>query len=174
MPASVRSARLSKLILRVVAGDLERSLHDPRLKDVTITEVRVTGDLQNARIFWTQLGQPGKERGERQRAARALEQAKGRLRSHVGRVAGLRLTPVLEFVYDEVPQQAHEIDEALDQARQRDAQLDRERQGKAYAGDSDPYRHDDDETDISVADTSADDDGTDESNPATFTEQDEN
>lgn len=145
MATSVRSARLSKLILRVVAGDLERSLHDPRLKDVTITEVRVTGDLQNARIFWTQLGEPGKERGERQRAARALEQAKGRLRSHVGRAAGLRLTPVLEFVYDEVPSQAREIDEALAQAQARDQKLDQERQGKSYAGDEDPYRHDDDE-----------------------------
>lgn len=145
MASSVRSARLAKLVQRVVAGDLERSLHDPRLLDVTVTEVRVTGDLQEARIYWTQLGQSGKARGERKRAAEALEQSKGRLRTHVGRVAGLRLTPVLVFVYDEVPEQAREIDDVLRDARRRDEQLAEQRQGKKFAGDEDPYRHPEEE-----------------------------
>ncbi len=82
-----------------------------------ITEVRVTNDLQLAKVYWTQLGHEGHEDGERKRAQQALNQAKGRLRSLVGTKAGLRLTPQLQFVFDEVPGEAHEIEDILAVAR---------------------------------------------------------
>ena len=98
-----RAARIAALIQRVIASSMEAQLHDKRLSNVTITEVRVTNDLQIAKIYWTQLGHEGHEQGERRRAQQALNQAKGRLRSLVGSKAGLRLTPQLEFIFDEVP-----------------------------------------------------------------------
>ena len=48
-----RAVRVAGLIQRVVATALQRELRDPRLAHVTITEVRVTNDLQIARIYWT-------------------------------------------------------------------------------------------------------------------------
>lgn len=140
---SPRQARVAGLIQRVIATCLERDIRDPRLEGVTITEVRVTGDLQIAHVYWTQLADPHDERGARKRAAKALERAKGRLRSRVGRRAGLRLTPSIEFIFDEVPGQARQIDDLLAYAEQRDEQLRKSRQGKAFSGDADPYRHDD-------------------------------
>ncbi|MFT9233012.1 MAG: ribosome-binding factor A, partial [Bifidobacterium sp.] len=119
---------------------------------VTITDVRVTNDLQIAHVFWTQLGQSGHEQGERKRAQQALNQAKGRLRSLVGSKAGLRLTPQLRFEFDEVPREATEIEDILVAARRRDVELERLRSTASYAGEEDPYRHDDD------ADADADDD----------------
>lgn len=139
--ANTRAARIGVLIQRVVASSLQRELHDPRLRGVTITEVRVTGDLQIARIYWTLLTDPNKARGERKRAEQALRQSAGRLRSHVGHKAGLRLTPQLEFIYDELPTQAHEIDDVLVVAKKRDEELERSREGAQYAGEEDPYRH---------------------------------
>lgn len=139
--ANTRAARIGVLIQRVVASSLQRELHDPRLRGVTITEVRVTGDLQIARIYWTLLSDPNKARGERKRAEQALRQSAGRLRSHVGHKAGLRLTPQLEFIYDELPTQAHEIDDVLVVAKKRDEELERSREGAQYAGEEDPYRH---------------------------------
>ncbi|MBT1177489.1 30S ribosome-binding factor RbfA [Bifidobacterium callimiconis] len=158
-----RAVRIAGLIKRVVAQSLERELHDPRLAGVTITDVRVTNDMQIARIFWTQLGDDGKEKGQRRRAAQALNQAKGRLRSHVGHKAGLRLTPVLEFKYDDVPSEATEIEDILTVALKRDAELAKARENAQYAGDADPYRHDepaadDDEFDEDSDDVDADDD----------------
>ena len=138
-----RAARIAALIQRVVASSLERELHDKRLTSITITEVRVTNDLQIAKIYWTQLGHEGKESGERKRAQQALEQAKGHLRSLVGSKAGLRLTPQLQFVFDEVPGEAHEIEDILVMARKRDEELARVRANAQYAGDADPYKHDD-------------------------------
>ena len=118
-----RAARIAALIQRVIASSMEAQLHDKRLTNVTITEVRVTNDLQIAKVYWTQLGREGHEQGERRRAQQALNQAKGRLRSLVGTKAGLRLTPQLEFVFDEVPGEAHEIEDILAIARKRDEEL---------------------------------------------------
>ena len=78
-----RAARIAALIQRVIASSMEAQLHDKRLANVTITEVRVTNDLQIAKVYWTQLGHEGHEQGERRRAQQALNQAKGRLRSLV-------------------------------------------------------------------------------------------
>lgn len=142
-----RAARIAALIQRVIASSMERELHDKRLFNVTITEVRVTNDLQIAKVYWTQLGHTGHEDGERKRAKQALEQAKGRLRTLVGRKAGLRLTPQLQFVFDEVPGEAHEIEDILAMARKRDEELARQRATAQYAGDADPYKHDEPEDD---------------------------
>ncbi|PNS43948.1 30S ribosome-binding factor RbfA [Gardnerella vaginalis] len=135
-----RAAKIAALIQRVIASNMESHLHDKRLSSVTITEVRVTNDLQIAKVYWTQLGHEGKEQGERQRAAQALQQAHGRLRSLVGAKAGLRLTPQLQFIYDEVPTEAHEIEDILVAARKRDEELAKARENAQYAGDVDPYK----------------------------------
>lgn len=156
--ANTRAARIGVLIQRVVASSLQRELHDPRLRGVTITEVRVTGDLQIARIYWTLLADPNKARGERKRAEQALRQSAGRLRSHVGHKAGLRLTPQLEFIYDELPTQAHEIDDVLVVAKKRDEELERSREGAQYAGEEDPYRHPREDEDDEEFDDDFDDD----------------
>ncbi|ETY70879.1 30S ribosome-binding factor RbfA [Bifidobacterium moukalabense] len=142
-----RAARIAALIQRVIASSMEAQLHDKRLSNVTITEVRVTNDLQIAKIYWTQLGHEGREQGERRRAQQALNQAKGRLRSLVGSKAGLRLTPQLEFIFDEVPGEAHEIEDILAIARRRDAELAKARESAQYAGDADPYKHDEPDDD---------------------------
>lgn len=136
-----RAARIAALIQRVIASSMESQLHDKRIAHVTITDVKVTNDLQLAKVYWTQLGREGREQGERKRAQDALNQAKGRLRSLVGSKAGLRLTPQLQFIFDEVPGEAHEIEDILAIARRRDEELAKAREHAQYAGEADPYKH---------------------------------
>ena len=93
------------------------------------------------------VGHEGHEEGERKRAQQALDQAKGHLRSLVGHKAGLRLTPQLQFVFDEVPGEAHEIEDILAVAKKRDEELAKSRANAQYAGDADPYKHDDEPSD---------------------------
>jgi len=120
----------------IVAELLERRVKDPRLGFVTVTEVRVTGDLQHASVFYTVLG----EESEREASAAALESAKGMIRSEVGRRLGLRLTPSIEFVPDALPDSAKHLEDVLREAAERDAQL-AELAAKAEpAGEADPYR----------------------------------
>lgn len=142
-----RAARIAALIQRVIASNMESTLHDKRLKNVTITDVKVTNDLQLAKVYWTTISRTGNDEGERKRAQTALNQARGRLRTMVGAKAGLRLTPQLQFIFDEVPGEAHEIDDIIVAARRRDEELARMRANAQYAGDADPYKHDDESED---------------------------
>jgi len=132
-----RALKLAGTIKKIVAGALETDIKDPRLGFVTVTDVRVTGDLQQASVFYTVLG------GEEERAgtAAALASAKGRLRSLVGSQLGIRLTPSLEFHLDAVPETAATLAKALHEAALRDAELAKLREGATYAGDADPYKH---------------------------------
>ncbi|MDK6630624.1 ribosome-binding factor A, partial [Actinotignum timonense] len=100
------------------------------------TDTRVTGDLQHATVFFTAIGHEHQVKD----AARGLEAAKGALRSEVGRQLGLRLTPTLEFVADELPEGARTFEDVLAAALHRDAELARNAEGKEYAGEADPYR----------------------------------
>ena len=51
-----RARKLSRRIKQIVASMLEMQVKDPRLGMVTITDVRITGDLHDATIFYTVLG----------------------------------------------------------------------------------------------------------------------
>ena len=135
--ASGRVGKLADRIRMILAESLDNRIRDPRLGFVTITEVRVTRDLQHATVFYTVLGSDE----ERAATAAALESAKGRLRSEVGRNIRARLTPTLEFVLDGLPENAQAISDLLRQARERDAEVAQLAQHATYAGDADPYEH---------------------------------
>lgn len=137
MADNARALKLAGTIKKIVAGALETEIKDPRLGFITVTDVRVTGDLQQASVFYTVLGNDE----DRSNTAAALESAKGRLRSLVGSQLGIRLTPTLEFHLDAVPETAASLDRALHEARERDAELARLRENATFAGDEDPYRH---------------------------------
>ncbi|WP_084129911.1 30S ribosome-binding factor RbfA [Demequina sp. NBRC 110055] len=143
MVDNARAMRVAGTIKKVVARALETEIKDPRLGFVTVTDVRVTGDLQQASVFYTVYG--GDE--ERAATAAALASAKGRLRTLVGRDLGIRLTPSLEFHLDAVPETAATLDKALHEAQQRDEELRRLRENASYAGDEDPYRRKDEDGD---------------------------
>ncbi|WES65911.1 30S ribosome-binding factor RbfA [Microbacter sp. GSS18] len=143
--ASERQARLADRIRVLIAERLEKGLRDPRLGFVTITDVRVTGDLQHASVFYTVLG----TEEERTASGEALKAATGMLRSEVGRKLGVRLTPTLEFIPDGVPENAGHIEDLLREARERDAAVAGIAAAAAYAGEADPYvkPHDADDED---------------------------
>ena len=131
-----RARRLAGRIKQIVATGIETQIKDPRLGMVTITDVRVSGDLHDATIFYTVFGDDAVQAA----SATALESAKGVLRSEVGRQTGVRFTPTLTFVLDSLPDSAKHIDELLAVAAAADAQLSRVREGARPAGDEDPYR----------------------------------
>ena len=142
-----RAARIAALIQRVIASSMEAQLHDKRLTNVTITEVRVTNDLQIAKVYWTQLGREGHEQGELRRAQQALNQAKCRLRCRVGTKDRLRFTTPRALVFEEGPRVANEIEDILAIARKRDEELAKARETAQYAGEADPYKHPEEDDD---------------------------
>ena len=132
---SPRVRKIADRIQVIVAEMLERRIKDPRLGFVTVTDVRVTGDTQQATVFYTVLG----EDADRESTGAALESAKGVLRSEVAKQLGMRHAPSLAFVPDALPENARHLDEVLARARAQDEALEAAR-GAAYAGEPDPYK----------------------------------
>ncbi|MBX0300077.1 30S ribosome-binding factor RbfA [Cryobacterium sp. 1639] len=130
-----RARKMADRIKVIVAKRLERGIRDPRLGFVTITDVKVTGDLQHASVFYTVYGSDE----ERKDSAAALKAATGMMRSEVGKNITARLTPSIEFIADGIPENAALIDDLLREARERDTQVEEMARAAVYAGDEDPY-----------------------------------
>jgi ribosome-binding factor A len=138
-----RARRLADRIQVIVAEMLERRIKDPRLGFVTVTDVRVTGDLREATVFYTVMG----DQAEQEATAQALASATGLIRSEVGKQTGIKFTPTIAFVADAVPENAAHIEDLLRQARERDQEVAGIAADADFAGDPDPYKRpeDDDE-----------------------------
>ena len=147
-----RVRKVADRIQVIVAEMLERRIKDPRLGFVTVTDVRVSGDTQQASVFYTVLGEEEQVVG----SAAALESAKGLIRSEVAKQLGLRHAPSLEFIHDALPDTARHFEEILAQTREADAARAAAAAGASYAGEADPYRkpHEDDELDDDDAEAS--------------------
>lgn len=136
MADPARAMKVADRIKNITAEGLRQVIKDPDLGFVTITDVRVTGDLQHASVFYTVLG----DEPQRQRTAELLESHKGRLRSLTGQQLGIRLTPSLEFIPDALPATASHLEDLLKEAKERDSNLAQAAAGASYAGEADPYR----------------------------------
>ncbi|QGN50166.1 30S ribosome-binding factor RbfA [Micromonospora sp. WMMC415] len=136
-PAKVR--RHAERVRELVASVVRSQIKDPRLGMITITDARITADLRDATVFYTVLGDAAAQSG----TAAALESAKGMLRSTVGKALGLRHSPTLTFVLDDVQDQVKHIDDLLAQARHADAEVQRLAARAEYAGEAQPYRLED-------------------------------
>ena len=152
---SPRVLKLADQIKGIVATMLERRIKDPRLGFVTVTDVRLTGDSREASVYYTVLGSDG----DYAATAAALQSATGLIRSQIGKQLGLRFAPTIAFFPDVVPETARQLDEALAAAREGDARVAEAAVGATYAGDADPYKHDDlEDEDDELEDGGLDDD----------------
>jgi ribosome-binding factor A len=140
MVDQARARRLAKRISQIVAGALEHEVKDPRVKTVTITDTRVTGDLREATVYYTVLGETVDSAPDTAGAAAALASATGVLRSMVGAGTGVRYTPSLAFILDAVPDEARRMEELLARTRESDAEVARLAAEAVPAGDPNPYR----------------------------------
>jgi ribosome-binding factor A len=97
MSQGSRPDRVADQIRGELAQLLVRDVHDPGIGFVTLTRVRVTADLQQARVYYTALG----DEKARKASAKALERAASYLRKQIGMRLRLKRTPELLFHYDD-------------------------------------------------------------------------
>jgi ribosome-binding factor A len=106
--AARRPERVAHLVQAELATQFLRA-DDPRLREVTVTAVRMTPDLRVARVYVRTLGDPSAHEA----LLRTLGKAAHFLRGEIGRAIGLRVTPELRFEYDTVPDTAARVDALL-------------------------------------------------------------
>lgn len=108
--ANYRAGRVKQEIQREVNEILTKRVKDPRVEDVTITDVEVTGDLQNATIYYSTLSDLA---SERQKVQEGLEKATGLIRKELGSRLTLYKTPELSFKRDESVDYGNRIDDLI-------------------------------------------------------------
>jgi ribosome-binding factor A len=145
MVDQARARRLAKRIVTIVGTAIEYEIKDPRLRFVTVTDAKVTGDLREATVYYTVMGETIDAEPDYGAAAAGLEKAKGVLRSKVGAGTGVKFTPTLSFVLDTVPDAARQMEELLARARVADERVAQVAAQATYAGDADPYKSDEEE-----------------------------
>lgn len=136
MVDAARARRLAERIKVLTAESLEKVVKDPDLGFVTITDVRVNPDLASAKIFYTVLG----DENQAKKTAEIIERFRGRIRGEIGHQLGIRVTPTIEFLTDEVPESAAHMNDLLAQARARDEETARLAKEAKFAAGENPYK----------------------------------
>jgi ribosome-binding factor A len=103
-----RTDRVGEEFREILAEEILR-LKDPRVGFVTVTGVKVTGDLRRAWVFYTSLGDDRARAGTRA----ALRSARAHLRATIGRQVRLKYLPELEFEEDVSIENAERIDAVI-------------------------------------------------------------
>ncbi|MEY5004370.1 MAG: hypothetical protein RLZZ594_400 [Actinomycetota bacterium] len=131
-----RARKLAERIKVLVAEALEKAVKDPDLGFVTITDVKVTPDLQHSTIFYTVYGSAE----DKKRSGEIIDKNRGLIRREVGHNLNIRLTPTIEFIADEIPETAAHMNDLLAEAKARDAEVARIAAEAKWAGEENPYK----------------------------------
>jgi ribosome-binding factor A len=106
-----RPERVAQMVQELLGELFARGMRDPRIGLVTITGVKMSPDLREARVYWTVHGDPE----QRKHTAKGLEKARGFLRREIGTQLKLRMTPDLHFTYDEAIDRGERIEQLIRQ-----------------------------------------------------------
>lgn len=108
---SRRTERLSSLIQRIIADEIQRGLGDPRIAPLTsITRVEISADLSSAKVFVSVFGEDAAGR----RTVRALASAAGHLRAVLADQISIRTVPRLTFKLDESLKRGFEVTQMIE------------------------------------------------------------
>lgn len=107
---SKRSRQIADMIQRLLATALRQEIKDPRLSNVTITDVKLSADLKIAKIYYILV-----KDSELEAVQQALTRASGHFRHIIATEMELRYTPSLEFFYDETLMNAERLSRLLNQ-----------------------------------------------------------
>lgn len=115
--AQYRVGRLEQEIQKEVNDILLKRVRDPRVQGVTITGVDVTGDLQQAKIYYSILSDNEDDEGNTQRG---LDKATSLIRKELGSRLNIYRTPDLTFTLDNSIQYGSKIDQLINQLKKQD------------------------------------------------------
>lgn len=106
---TMRSNRVGEQMKKELSDIIGRKLKDPRIGFVTVTDVEVTGDLQQATVYISVLG----DDKVKEQTLLGLSKSKGFIRSEIGQRIRLRKTPELSFEFDASVAYGNRIDSLL-------------------------------------------------------------
>jgi ribosome-binding factor A len=118
---SHRANRVGEQMKKELSDIIGRKIKDPRIGFVTVTDVEVTGDLQQAKAYISVLG----DEEQRENTLKGLAKAKGFIRSEIGQRIRLRKTPEITFEFDESVDYGNKIETLIHQLHHEDKPMDK-------------------------------------------------
>jgi len=112
-----RSTRVAELLREVLSEIIATQLKDPAVGRITITRVKLSDDLKNARVFFSMLG----DEQQRQSAVAGLKRASRFLRAETARKISLRHAPELLFTYDDTLDYVENIENLIKKIHEKEA-----------------------------------------------------
>lgn len=106
---SVKQGRMSDRIQQILSQLLLREIADPRLRDITVTEVELDPELMYAKVYVSAMGDDSRQA----EVIKSLRRARGFLRRELGKRIRLRHTPELHFHWDQTLAYADRINKII-------------------------------------------------------------
>ncbi|MAW34493.1 MAG: ribosome-binding factor A [Gammaproteobacteria bacterium] len=111
-----RVHRINSVLMKEIAKIIQSEINDPRIKNVVITEVQVSKDLKNAKIFFIIFNQKNKSTEEISLLSKAINSSKLFFKKKLSENSNLRSVPNLRFIYDNTESKAFELEELINKS----------------------------------------------------------
>ena len=108
-----RVHRISSVIRKEIAKIIQNDINDQRIKDVIITDVEMSKDLKNARIFFIVFNNKEKRDEEIKLITKTINASKLFFKKQLSKNSNLRSVPNLRFIYDETESKAYELEQLI-------------------------------------------------------------
>jgi ribosome-binding factor A len=119
-----RVNRVGEQMKKELGDIISRKIKDPRIGFVTVTDVEVTGDLQQAKVYISVLG----DDVQKENTLKGLAKAKGFIRTEIGQRIRLRKTPELIFEFDESMAYGNRINSLIHELKREEKPEDEEQE----------------------------------------------
>ncbi len=120
--SQLRVEKIQELMKQEVSKMILRELKDPRIGFVTVTQVELTGDLREAKIYVSIMGSEEQVKDSWQ----GLQSALGFIRREIGQRIRLRFTPEISFALDKSLDYSAHIQELLQKIKSEEQQREEE------------------------------------------------
>jgi len=111
-----RIHRIGSVIRKEIAQIIRNDINDPRIKDVVITEVDMSKDLKNAKIFFIIFNNKDRLISEIKEITNAINSSKQFFKKKLSKNSNLRSVPRLKFIYDDTESKAFELEELINKS----------------------------------------------------------
>jgi len=108
-----RAQRVGELLKHEISRIVSQELKDPAVRMITVTGVKVSDDLKQAKVYVSVLGSPA----VREKSLQGLQRAKTFIRAEIGTRTDLKFIPELRFFYDDTLDYAEHIEDLLRRAK---------------------------------------------------------
>ena len=111
-----RVHRIASVMKKEIAQIIQNDINDQRIKDVIVTEVEVSKDLKNAKVFFIVFNNKKRRQEEIKLIIKTINSSKLFFKKVMSKNSNLRSVPNLRFIYDDTEEKAFELEKLINKS----------------------------------------------------------